>query len=197
MGVPWADRLGLERSDTGVWDVRKPERLTSIWFDARARTRPQALAAPLRRTAVAMNAEAQEIQATTGSLRNWAQGRRPNQAARQSTKDGEPLPGPDPLGEQSGSGPGGGKPAQEEADAAVSFQHALIKVEDGIIGWPTTTWGGAPTETEIDVEAPPDPAFFIIQVIGISSFLGDYGLGRTVKTMTLLPGEVMTMSMRT
>jgi hypothetical protein len=34
-------------------------------------------------------------------------------------------------------------------------------------------------------------------VIGISSFLGDYGLGRTIKTMSLMPGEAMTMSMRT
>src|SRR5215211_8160 len=46
LGVPWADKLGLERSDTGIWDIRKPERLTAGWFDARARIRPQALAAP-------------------------------------------------------------------------------------------------------------------------------------------------------
>ena len=195
-GVRWADKLGLERSDAGIWDVRKPELLTAGWFSARARTRPRRLGAPLRRVAVAVNAEALEVQATTGSLRSWAQGRRPGQTARQSTKDGDPLPGPDPFGEQGGSG-GGGAGAAEEADAAVTFQHALIQLEDGVLGWPTTSWGGTPVETPVDVAAPPEPAFFIIQVIGISSFLGDYGLGRTVKTMTLLPGEVMTMSLRT
>ena len=195
-GVRWADKLGLDRSDAGIWDVRKPELLTAGWFSARARTRPRRLDAPLRRVAVAVNAEALEVQATTGSLRSWAQGRRSGQTARQSTKDGDPLPGPDPFGEQGGSG-GGGAGAAEEADAAVTFQHSLIQLEDGMLGWPTTSWGGTPVETPVDVEAPPEPAFFIIQVIGISSFLGDYGLGRTVKTMTLLPGEVMTMSLRT
>ena len=194
-GVPWADKLGLERGDTGIWDIYKPELLTSSWFEARVRTRPRALTAPLRRTAVAMTTQAREIQATTGSLRTWGQGRS-GQTARKSTTDGEPLPGPD-LGDQVGSGGTGATPKNEEADAAISFQHGLIKIEDGIVGWPSTTWGGAPTSTDIDVEAPPDPAFFIIQVIGISSFLGAYGLGRTVKTMTLLPGETMTMSMRT
>ncbi|MGD9509558.1 MAG: hypothetical protein AB7I59_10905 [Geminicoccaceae bacterium] len=198
-GVRWSDKLGLERSDAGIWDVHKPELLTAGWFSARARTRPRTLGAPLRRVAVAVNAEALEVQATTGSLRSWAQGRRSGQTARQSTKDGEPLPGPDPFDEHGGSGGGGsgGAGPAEEADAAVTFQHSLIQLEDGVLGWPTTTWGGTPTETPVDVEAPPEPAFFIIQVIGISSFLGDYGLGRTVKTMTLLPGEVMTMSLRT
>jgi len=33
------------------------------------------------------------------------------------------------------------------------------------------------------------PSLFIIQEIGISSFLRDYGLGKTIKTFSLLPGE--------
>src|SRR5690606_35550184 len=106
-GVRWSDKLGLERSDAGIWDVHKPELLTAGWFSARARTRPRTLGAPLRRVAVAVNAEALEVQATTGSLRSWAQGRRSGQTARQSTKDGEPLPGPDPFDEHGGSGGGG------------------------------------------------------------------------------------------
>lgn len=196
VGVPWADKLGLERTDVGTWDIRHPELLTSAWFDMRARTRPQALAPTLRRTAVALSAEARDIQATTGSVRNWAQGRAGTQARMQTT-EGDPLPAPDPLGEQDEPRGGTTTPEQEEDDAATTFQHGLIAVEHGVIDVPTSTWGGAPTTTEVDVEAPPDPAFFIIQVVGISSFLGDYGLGRTVKTMTLLPGELMTMSMRT
>jgi hypothetical protein len=42
-----------------------------------------------------------------------------------------------------------------------------------------------------------EPRLFIIQVYGISSFLGDYGLGRTIKTFTLLPGEQTKISTRT
>lgn len=49
----------------------------------------------------------------------------------------------------------------------------------------------------MDVSAPPEPALFLVQVIGVSSFLGDYGLGRTVKTFSLLPGETTTISTRT
>lgn len=42
-----------------------------------------------------------------------------------------------------------------------------------------------------------DAHFFLIEVFGISSFLGDYGLGRTVRTFTLLPGEETRISMKT
>lgn len=40
------------------------------------------------------------------------------------------------------------------------------------------------------------PRLFLRQTIGVSSFLGDYGLGKTLKTFTLLPGESMTISTR-
>lgn len=64
---------------------------------------------------------------------------------------------------------------------------------------PDATWGGGRTTTEVDVsrEDPVQPQLFIIEVYGISSFLGDYGVGKTVKTFTLLPGEATTISMRT
>lgn len=61
----------------------------------------------------------------------------------------------------------------------------------------TPKWGGGVTETEIDPKIPPKPALFIVEFYGVSSFLGDYGLGRTVKTFTLMPGEATTISMKT
>jgi hypothetical protein len=201
-GVPWARYLGIEKGDTDIWEVRKPELLTSAWFKARRQVRPHRAAATLRRTAVAVSAEAREIQATTGSLRAWAQGRTRSAAMRRGeggggfTLNAPPSDKNDPLGDLPGRRdlP---RDSDEPEKAWISLQTSLIKVEHGTIDWPTTTWGGGTTEVEVDVAAPPAPSLFIIQVIGISSFLGDYGLGRTVKTMTLLPGEVMTMSMRT
>lgn len=41
------------------------------------------------------------------------------------------------------------------------------------------------------------PQFFVIEVYGITSFLGEYGTGRTVKTMSLLPGEEVKLRLKT
>ncbi|MEJ2866350.1 hypothetical protein WCD74_01150 [Actinomycetospora sp. OC33-EN08] len=53
-----------------------------------------------------------------------------------------------------------------------------------------------PAEPVADPD-PPQPRIFLVEEWMLSSFLGDYGLGRTVKTMTLLPGEQLTMRLRT
>lgn len=62
---------------------------------------------------------------------------------------------------------------------------------------PVETWGGGMSTVPLDLTEESQPRLFIIHVLGISSFLADYGLGRTVKTFTLLPGEETTISMRT
>jgi hypothetical protein len=41
------------------------------------------------------------------------------------------------------------------------------------------------------------PHLFLIEEYRLSSFLGDYGAGRTINTFTLLPGEKMKISIRT
>ncbi|MFE0630856.1 hypothetical protein ACFW3D_28340 [Streptomyces sp. NPDC058864] len=41
-----------------------------------------------------------------------------------------------------------------------------------------------------------EPALFLVEHFALSSFAGDYGLGRTVKTYTLLPGEQVTLRIR-
>lgn len=49
----------------------------------------------------------------------------------------------------------------------------------------------------IPVDPGPPPGFFVIETYEISSFFGDYGLGATKKTFTLLPGEEMKISLKT
>lgn len=100
-------------------------------------------------------------------------------------------------------------PTSQESDALMTkqiavgeavnaaFQTAISQINEGKVQIPVTKWGGALTMIPIDLTEESQPRLFIVQVFGVSSFLGDYGLGRTVKTLTLLPGEEMTISTRT
>jgi hypothetical protein len=56
---------------------------------------------------------------------------------------------------------------------------------------------GTPDPSSKGPSVTSDPALYLVETYAISSFLGNYGLGRTVKTFTLLPGEQMTIKMRT
>ncbi len=59
-------------------------------------------------------------------------------------------------------------------------------------------WDGKSTATAlIDSNDPPRPQLMLIEIYGVSSFLGDYGAGRTVRTFTLLPGEETKISIKT
>ena len=62
---------------------------------------------------------------------------------------------------------------------------------------PVADWAGEILLMERPLEVEPEPRFFIVEEYGISSFLGDYGMGRTIKTFTLLPGESTTISLKT
>ncbi len=42
-----------------------------------------------------------------------------------------------------------------------------------------------------------EPTLFLVEKVAISSFLGDYGMGRTVRTFTLLPGETTSIRIKT
>ena len=43
----------------------------------------------------------------------------------------------------------------------------------------------------------PDPHLYLVETLRLTSYLGDYGAGRIVKTFSLLPGEVTTISTKT
>jgi hypothetical protein len=53
------------------------------------------------------------------------------------------------------------------------------------------TVGPQPVPTE------PDPHLYLVESIRLTSFLGDYGAGRIVKTFSLLPGEKTKISVKT
>lgn len=42
-----------------------------------------------------------------------------------------------------------------------------------------------------------EPTLFLVEKMALSSFLGDYGMGRTVRTFTLLPGETTSIRIKT
>jgi hypothetical protein len=194
-GTPWADYFGLEKSDD-IWEIRSPELLTQKWFDRYERTSlSRGRTSALRLT---MNASARGALTSAGSLVNWTRtGAAKASTARQSSAPDEagnsdPLPGPD-VTQGSGSGGGGGG----GTNPGTAFPNGITLVADGQIRFPVENWAGMPIDVDVDLEAPPEPAFFLIQVVGISSFLGNYGLGRTVKTFTLLPGETTNIHTRT
>jgi hypothetical protein len=196
-GVPWAAYLGMEKKD-GLWEIVRPELLTDRWMSRFARTR-RIGAARLTPVKVALNTSARAALATQGTLASWARGGGATTAAKLSTN-------PDAAGnteeveveyEPPGRNDNTPRNPPPEDDAGGTFAGSIIGYQDGVIRIPTEGWGDLATETEVDVEAPPEPALFLIQVLGISSFLGDYGLGRTVKTFTLLPGEVTNIHTRT
>lgn len=70
-------------------------------------------------------------------------------------------------------------------------------IHTGIVMVPTVGWAGNLTYTPHPVDSSEKPKIFLVERYGVSSFLGDYGMGKTVKTFTLLPGETTRISMRT
>jgi hypothetical protein len=89
------------------------------------------------------------------------------------------------------SGPGG-------RDLLPTYVEFLRRLREGVVIIPEATWSGQPrTSAPQEPEPEPDPQLFIVERYGISSLLGDYGMGRTVKTFTLLPGESTTISLKT
>jgi hypothetical protein len=56
---------------------------------------------------------------------------------------------------------------------------------------------GTRTYTFIDEPTEPSPGIYLVESYRLSSFLGNYGAGRIVKTFSLLPGEVTTVSVKT
>ncbi|MCC6319048.1 MAG: hypothetical protein IT361_15315 [Gemmatimonadaceae bacterium] len=204
LGTPWASALGMVADPTGGWQIARPELLTATWFNRRRRLPRAGSARGLSLAQAAINRSAQDALLRQGSLRPWAS--RGGAAAKYYDYDpetGETEPNtsePDiepPGGGGGGDGGGGGSTTDDADEATVDFLDAIVLSQDGVIHIPDSTWGGGTTTTPIDVGDDPQPMFFIVQVIGISSFLGDYGLGRTVRTFTLLPGETTTISTRT
>jgi hypothetical protein len=198
-GEPWNEKFGLEKVDD-VWQVKEPSLFTSNWLDRYAQVR-RLPTTTTKTLAVSLNVQARDVLTTSGSLLSWARkGGGAAVLARQSSAPDEsgnsdPLPLDIPEDDPSaGGGTGGGSGS---GAAAGSIGGALNTLEHAVLTVPRDGLWGTYSEGDIDLEQEPQPALFIIQVVGISSFLGDYGLGRTVKTDSLFPGETKTIHLRT
>ena len=55
---------------------------------------------------------------------------------------------------------------------------------------------GSPTVGPQPLPTAPDPHLYLVESLRLTSFLGDYGAGRIVKTFSLLPGEKTKISVR-
>lgn len=101
-------------------------------------------------------------------------------ARRYDTDADRPEPAPDP-----------------NAVMSDIIREFVLLAETGDVTVPVPDSNGGGT-TEIDGgEKTADPQLFLIEKLAISSSLGDYGMGRTVRTFTLLPGESTTIRLRT
>lgn len=84
-----------------------------------------------------------------------------------------------------------------QADVARYATVAEMAVARGHIAVLEKGWGGRPEVKEVDPATQGVCRLLLVEVYGISSFLGDYGMGRTVRTFSLLPGEETRISLKT
>lgn len=86
-----------------------------------------------------------------------------------------------------------------DVQALRSIQPSRVAREmlDGRVPVARYTMGGRPTISYM--VAPPiiEPKLVLVERYRLSTFLGNYGAGRTVKTFSLLPGEQTTISVKT
>lgn len=175
-GTPPAEAVGVVKKG-GVYVLDKPDRFTQLFVDRKP------VATSIAAGALQVNPAVTTRAVTTPRARVGA-----------STTKARAAAAAQPIAVAPGTTP----PASAEATALQGeLDASLTQLSDGIIRLPTTTWSGAETTVAVDVSQEPAPALFIIQSVGISSFLGDYGLGKTVKTFSLLPGEETKIHTRT
>lgn len=73
----------------------------------------------------------------------------------------------------------------------------INQLKEGVISLPMANANGQLSGNSQVSYGDASPKFFIIEYYEISSFLGDYGLGKTVRTYSLFPGERVTIRLRT
>ncbi len=93
-------------------------------------------------------------------------------------------------------------PAPGQPPSVQELIKYLAKLKFGMLALPKRRIGGGLVTTATPATTPvtppaTNPQLMLIEIYCISSFLGDYGLGRTVKTFTLLPGESTSISLKT
>ncbi len=103
-----------------------------------------------------------------------------------STADPDPVPTPTPLPPPT---------ASDRLDEIVD-----VFVANANRGFVTSILLDSTGQTVLQTSAISvieEPSLFLVEKLAISSFLGDYGMGRTVRTFTLLPGETTSIRIKT
>jgi hypothetical protein len=81
--------------------------------------------------------------------------------------------------------------------ATVAAAAPVEKTAQTLITLPTPGLATSIHPVEIDPVTRPEPRIALVETWELRSFLGDYGLGRTLQTFSLLPGERTTITTRT
>jgi hypothetical protein len=84
-------------------------------------------------------------------------------------------------------------------DRLTSLQEETFRPSRGykFITMPVPGPGNSMQEIRVDHETPSTPRIAIVETWEFRSYLGDYGLGRTLQTFSLLPGERTTITVET
>ncbi len=186
MAQSWAEAAGIERTASGV--EINTGRATAF----------------LRERLGAIGHDSKSVERAVARLPEFLQSSAATRRIARMASDGSSL---DRGGDLSGTRP----PEDDDwiiVDPVLGDPRDLVErfaaqAALGVVAVPTVTGGGkgttedAPDEGPADVPPVPAPQFFLIEVYEISSILGDYGLGRTVRTFTLLPGETTTIKLKT
>lgn len=175
-GTEWAEYLGLVKSGDR-WQIDSPSRLRAGW---------------LGRYSTAAKLSPKSSATVNNRFDNWvgiSPGQKPQPRLYEEGSNEDESDIPDNPMDQSTE-------ADDIEEATDRFTASTAEIDEGLVHVPTNNWPGGVTDTTVDLEEPPVPRFFVIQVIGITSFLGNFGLGRNVKTFSLLPGEEYRFSSR-
>jgi hypothetical protein len=70
-------------------------------------------------------------------------------------------------------------------------------LETGVFLLPRKNWTGTVELVPVRPADQPDPTLFLIEEYAVSSTPGSYGLGRTLRTMSLFPGESVEITVQT
>ncbi|MFI5490019.1 hypothetical protein [Micromonospora echinaurantiaca] len=103
-----------------------------------------------------------------------------------------PPPDDDKPGGGGGGGGGGGKPKEDEQAISIAGQ-IQVGYEPVVF---TDLWGSE-VPAYVPVPEAAEPRLMLVEEYRLSTYLGSFGAGRVVQTMTLLPGEKTTISVKT
>lgn len=88
-------------------------------------------------------------------------------------------------------------PSINLGDKEVGIDFIVRNIKEGLMPVARRTFGGTTKLEFIREPLVAIPRLYVIEEYRINSYLGNYGAGKILKTMTLLPGEKTTITMRT